>query len=121
MLDDPQSFRSENLPKYRWATFFKELFEIYKDQPVNILADSDFLHIEPPQDKAPLTALQYDSHHGGLLKHRAQLVISTGGPEGETVTVDVPTIVWVYRELDGGPIGLEVIDQENNRVVIRFA
>ena len=118
---DPNRFKSESLPKYRWAPFFDELLETFKGKPVVILTGSDFLHSEPPQDTAPLAAVDYDSKHRGHLKHKGQLIISTAGPEGESVTIDVPTIVWVYRDLDGGPLGIEVIDEKNNRVVVRFA
>lgn len=121
MSEDPSRFKSENLPKYRWKTFFAELEESFKGQPVNILAGSDFLHTEPPMDTAPLSAIEYDSKHRGTFKHKGFLAFKTEGPEGETVTVDVPTIVWVYSDLDGAIIGIEVIDEQNNRVVVRFA
>ena len=121
MPDDPSQFQSENLPKFRWETFFAELLESYQGQPVNIIAGSDFLSSEPPQDTAALASIEYDSKHRGILKHKGLLTISTGGPEGETVNVDTPTIVWVYRDLDGAPIGVEVINEENDRVVVRFA
>ena len=49
------------------------------------------------------------------------LTFTSGGPEGETVTVDVPTLVWVYYDLEGVVIGIEVIDEKNNRVAVRFA
>lgn len=121
MPEEPNRFQSENLPKYRWATFFEELFEIYQGKPVNVLAGADFLSSEPPLDTAPLSAIDYDSKHRGILKHKGQLVIETSGAEGESVTIDVPTIVWVFRDLEGIPLGVEVIDEENNRVVVRFA
>ena len=121
MPDDTPRFRSENLPKYRWATFFEELLESRKGQPVNILAGADFLHTEIPTDTAPLAAIEYDSKHRGTLKHKGFLIFTTAGPDGETVTVDVPTIVWVYHDLDGAVIGIEVIDEQNNRVAVRFA
>ncbi len=121
MSADPNRFQSENLPKFRWATFFAELEESYKGQPVNIMAGSDFLHSEPPVDTAPLAAIEYDSKHRGTFKHKGLLAFKTSGPDGETVTVDVPTIVWVYRELDGPIIGIEVIDEKSSRVVVRFA
>ena len=118
---DPNRFKSENLPKYRWATFFEELLESFKSKPVNIRTGSDFLHSEPPDDTAPLEAIDYDSKHRGTFKHKSQLTITTSGLEGESVTVDVPTIVWVYHDLEGELIGIEVIDEKNNRVVVRFA
>jgi hypothetical protein len=121
MPDEPNRFQSENLPKYRWKTFFAELEESYKGQPVNIMAGSDFLHTDPPADTAPLASIDYDSKHRGTFKHKGLLVFKTEGTDGETVTVDVPTIVWVYRELDGTIIGIEVIDEKSNRVVVRFA
>jgi hypothetical protein len=118
---DPNRFKSESLPKYRWATFFEELLESYQGKPVNILTGSDFLHSEPPEDTAPLEAIDYESKHRGTFKHKGQLIVTTGGPEGESVTIDVPTLVWVYRDLEGAPLGIEVIDEKNNRVVVRFA
>lgn len=121
MSIDPNRFQSENLPKYRWATFFEELLESFKDKPVTILAGSDFLHSEPPDDTAPLSHIDYESKHRGTFKHKGQLTITTSGPEGESVTVDVPTLVWVYHDLEGSLIGMEVIDEKNNRVVVRFA
>lgn len=121
MHDDPARFQSENLPKYRWATFFEELLESRKGHPVNILAGSDFLHTEIPNDTAPLEAIEYDSKHRGTFKHKGFLTLTSGGPEGETVTVDVPTLVWVYHDLEGVVIGIEVIDEKNNRVAVRFA
>lgn len=121
MFDDPQSFKSENLPKYRWSTFFQELLERFKGQPVNLMAGADFLHSEPSGDAAPLATIEYDSHRRGLLKHKGELTITTGGPQGETVTVEVPTIVWVFRDLEGEPVGVEVIDEENDRVILRFS
>ena len=121
MSDETPRFKSENLPKYRWATFFEELLESHKDQPVNILEGADFLHTEIPSDTAPLAAIEYDSKHRGTFKHKGLLTLTTAGPDGETVTVDVPTIVWVYRDLEGIVIGVEVIDEKNNRVAVRFA
>ncbi len=121
MSDDPNRFQTENLPKYRWQTFFEELLQSFKGQPVNIIAGSDFLHSEPPQDTAPLEAIDYDSKHRGIFKHKGFLTITTGGDESESVNIDVPTIVWVYRNLEGTLLGIEVIDEKNNRVVVRFA
>lgn len=118
---DPARFQSENLPKYRWKTFFAELEESFKGQPVNIMAGADFLHSEPPADTAPLATVEYDSKHRGTFKHKGFLSFKTEGPDGETVNVDVPMIVWIYRDLDGSIIGIEVIDEQNNRVVVRFA
>ncbi len=120
MSEEPSRFNSENLPKYRWATFFEELLEGRKGQPVNILEGSDFLHTEIPTDTAPLEAIEYDSKHRGTFKHKGQLQFKTGGPSGETITVDVPTIVWVYQNMDSIIIGIEVIDEKNNRVAVRF-
>ena len=121
MSEDPTRFSSENLPKYRWATFFKELEESRKGQPVNILTGSDFLHTEIPTDTAPLEAIEYESKHRGTFKHKGLLTFKTAGADGETGKVDVPTIVWVYQDLDGIVIGIEVIDEKNNRVAVRFA
>ncbi|MDX1417026.1 MAG: DUF5335 family protein [Candidatus Promineifilaceae bacterium] len=121
MSEESPRFKSENLPKYRWQTFFAELLEGRKGQPVNILEGSDFLHTEIPTDTAPLEDIIYDSKHRGTLKHKGYLEIKTGGPEGETVAVDTPTIVWVYQNMAGIVIGIEVIDEENNRVAVRFA
>ena len=120
MKDDSSRFNSENLPKYRWKTFFKELLESRVGQPVNILEGSDFLHAEITTPSAPLTAIEYDSHHEGRFKHKGLLTFTTGGSHGETVTINVPTIVWVYENLEGTLEGIEVIDEKDNHVVVRF-
>ena len=120
MSEESTKFNSDILPKYRWATFFEELQESRKGQPVNILEGSDFLNTEIPTDTAPLEAIEYDSKHRGILKHKGLLEFITGGPDGETVEVDVPTIVWVFQNMDGIVLGIEVIDEQNNRVAVRF-
>jgi hypothetical protein len=118
---DPNRYQSESLPKYRWQTFFAELLENFKGQPVNIISGAEFLHSQPPQDTAPLETIDYDSKHRGTFKHKGLLTISTAGTQGESVSIDVPTIVWIYRDLEGELLGIEVIDEQNNRVVVRFA
>jgi len=120
MNEDPAQFRSENLPKYRWATFFQELFRSRQGEPVNVLEGSDFLHTEIPTDTAPLEAINYDSKHSGTFKHKGLLEFKTAGPKGESVFINTPTIVWVFHNLEGIIIGLEVIDEQNNRVAVRF-
>jgi hypothetical protein len=121
MSDESIRFNSEILPKYRWDPFFKELLESRKDQPVTILNGSDFLHAEIPTDTAPLANIEYDSHHSGTFKHKGLLTITTAGPDGEIVVVDNPTIVWIVQNLETTIIGIEVIDEQNNRVTLRFA
>jgi hypothetical protein len=120
MPPEASRFNSENLPKFRWATFFSEILQSRQGQPVNVLEGADFLHTEIPSGTAPLVNIEYDSKHRGTFKHKGLLTITTGEPEGETVSVDVPTIVWVYRDFDGIVLGFEVVDQKNNRVSVRF-
>ena len=121
MIEDPSRFTSDNMPKYRWDTFFKELLASRKGQPVTILEGADFLHAEIPTDTAPLANIEYESHHTGTFKHKGLLKITTSGPDGQSTSVNVPTIVWVYHDLEGIVMGVEVIDELNNRVVLRFA
>jgi len=72
------------------------------------------LHV-PQEDTAPLLDIEYISRHKG------KLTITTGGDNGETTTISAPNIVWVVHDPDRTVVALEVIDQKNNKVVLRFA
>jgi hypothetical protein len=121
MPEDPSQFQSENLPKFRWEAFFDELLETYKGKPVAIFTDTDFLSSEAPADNTQLSDIDYDSSYSGLLIQKGRLVVTSKGAQGESVAIDEPTLVWVYRDLEGDPAGIEVIDEENNRIALRFA
>lgn len=121
MSDEPARYKSESLPKYRWATFFEELLKSRQGQPVNILEGADFLSMEIPTTQAPLANIVYESQHSGALKHKGLLTVTTEGSHGETVQVNDPTLVWVFQDFEGIVFGVEVIDEKNNRVALRFA
>ena len=70
---------------------------------------------DPQEDTAPLLGITYSSAHKG------KLTITTGGENAETTTISAPNIIWVVRDVDRTVIALEVIDQKNNKVVLRFA
>lgn len=120
MPDESARFSSENLPKFRWADFFADILKSRKGQPVNVLEGADFLHTEIPTGTAPLASLEYDPKHRGTFKKKGLLTITTGAPENRTVTVDVPTIVWVYQDFDSVVRGFEVFGEKNTRVAVRF-
>jgi hypothetical protein len=70
---------------------------------------------EPQGETAPLLGIEYTSAHKG------KLTVTTGGDNEETATVSAPNIVWVVRDVDRDVLALEIIDQKNNKVVLRFA
>lgn len=120
MSETSARFNSELLPKFQWESFFNDLITSRKNHPVGLMSGSDFLHTEPPEKDAPLEKIAYDSHHSGRFKHKGLLSISTSGPNGETVAIEGPSTIWVYRELDDTMIAVEIIDEKDNHVVLRF-
>jgi len=115
MQDHSPKHRDENLPRYQWSSFFADLLDSRKHQPVSVLHGGDLLMNEPPEDTAPLLGIEYTSSHKG------KLIITTGGDKAETTTISAPNIVWVVHEPDHTVVALEIIDEKNDKFILRFA
>jgi uncharacterized protein YuzE len=111
LSDHIPKYQSENLPKYHWSSFFADLLDAQKNQPVSVLEGADLILHEPPADTAPLLDIEYRS------KRKGKLTIKSGG---ETTTISAPNLVWVIHDVDGGVVAVEIIDEKNHKVILRF-
>jgi len=114
MKDHLPKHQSVNLPKYKWGSFFADLAESQKGRPVAVSQGGDLLLLDPPTVTAPLVAIDYQSAHKG------KLTITTDEPTSETTTISAPNLVWVVHDVDGRVIAIEIIDEHDHNVVIRF-
>ncbi len=115
MQDHSPKHQSENLPRYQWSSFFADLLDSRKHQLVSVLQGGDLLLLEPDEDTAPLLGIDYTSAHKGTI------AITTGGDKAETTTISAPNIVWVVRDPDRTVVALEIIDEKDHKVNLRFA
>ncbi|UCC52901.1 MAG: DUF5335 family protein [Anaerolineaceae bacterium] len=111
MRDHIPKYQSENLPKYHWPSFFADLLEAQKNQPVSVLQGEDLILQEAPTDTAPLLDIEYKS------KRKGKLTIKSGG---ETTSISAPNLVWVTHDAGGGVVEVEIIDEKNHKVILRF-
>ena len=114
MQDHSPKHKSENLPKYQWTSFFADLAESQKGQPIVVLQGGDLLLQEPQTGTTPLVAIDYHSAHKG------KLTITTGEPTDEVTTISAPNLVWVVHDVDGSVVAVEIIDEHDRKVLVRF-
>lgn len=101
----------------QWPTFFSDLAENHRGRPVSVQSGVRLRFDDPLEDLAPLIGIDYQ----GTRRRDKELVISTERDGAvQTFTLKLPMLVWAAHDVRGSVVAVDVIAEDDSRVVLRF-
>lgn len=112
MTDHLPKYNSESILSYQWPTFFSTVLQKFQGQPIMVEQNGDLLLDEPFIAVAPLQDITYK---------KKKVTMTTGGSQGQTVTLDHLTLVWAVRNEKDQLVAVELISETDEKYVVRFS
>jgi hypothetical protein len=113
---DPEYTHNEQIMAYQMPVFFEELSKKYTGKMVNVERDGDLVYQEPITDWSTLQSLRYYHVRTG---HALYLETEQEG-SASSYTIKTPTLVWVVRDQHRQVVAVQVIDESNRNIILRF-
>ncbi len=113
---DPEYTHNEQIMAYQMPVFFEELSQKYAGKMVNVERDGDLVHQQPVTDWSTLKSLRYYHVRAG---HALYIETEQEG-SASSYTLKTPSLVWVVRDQHRQVVAVQVIDEGNRNIILRF-
>jgi uncharacterized protein YuzE len=115
MFDHDPNHQNKMIYSSQWSTFFKDLEHSKQGKPVRLEQGADVLIEKSGAGSLILDTLHYQ--HDGKGDH---LTITTAGDAGTQKSTINFNLIWATFDEDGGVVAVEIVDEQNRKVILRF-
>ena len=112
MMNDAGLDHNDMIMSSDWSSFLANLVQSHQGRMVAIERNNDSLLQNPPDQGAPLQAIELRSRH-----KQPHLIITTAA---QTYTIEAPNIIWAILSEHGELIAVEILDGQERSTVMRF-
>jgi hypothetical protein len=114
MIDHDASHQRKMIMSYRYSYFFEDLAQSQQGKAVRIEKGGAIRTTEVPGDQAVLEGLKYSHSPKG-----ETVIVSTSDPDQPELKVGF-NLVWVIFDREDKVVAVELSDEHNRKVVMRF-
>jgi hypothetical protein len=115
-MSEPEYTHNEQIMAYQMPVFFEELSKKYAGKMVHVERDGDLVYQGPVTGWVTLQSLRYYHVRTG---HALYFETEQEGSVSSYKT-KTPTLVWVVRDQHRQVVAVQVIDESNQNIILRF-